>query len=261
MEAIQSNSNQLSGLKKQLGKDVVIASLMIMIDSVVRFFSVGKTMDSGQLHETARLILQEFYLLKIEDLNIFFERFKSGFYGQTFDRIDGNVIMVKLREYVDERMEVAERLSLEKHKEIIETEKQEQYLIKVGENWVRSCGDDFEEVDRKELATAYTYGVACKLKSWLIKEYYSTTPDKVKVCDKNKADGSFFDHLEKNAPQLLPKGEAYKRATTEYFEMKQKILSDESLNGFEKENAIRALANLAPISIEEYNERNLVTGK
>lgn len=228
---------------------------MLMIDSVVRFFSVGKTMDGYQLGETARLISSEFYMLKIEDLYLFFERFKSGYYGATFDRIDGHVIMTKLREYVDERMDVAERLSLEKHKEIIETERQEQYLIRVGSNWVRSCGDDFEEVDKKELATAYTYGVAVKLKSWLVKEYYPTTPEQVKVCDKNKADGSFFDHLEKNAPELLPAGEKYRRKTNEYFEMKKKILEDPDLNNFEKENAIRALSKIEPITIEEYNER------
>lgn len=242
-------------IRKELGETAARALVMRIVGEMIMFINVGKSMSEYQIAETSKMILSEFYFLKLEDFQVFFQRFKTGHYGKLFDRLDGQVIMLHLREYVNERNEVAETSSLERHKEFLESQKQEQYIIQVGKNFVRSCGDDFEEVDKKELATAFTYGVAYRIRLWVVKEYYSTTPEQVKMIDKNKAEGSFFDYLEKNAPQLLPKDVAYTRATNEYFELKKAILENDKLNGFEKENAIRALSNIEPLTIEEYNQR------
>lgn len=251
-EAITCNSLALSGLKKKIGEKPLVASLVLMVNGLVKFYSVGKTMDSYQLGETARLIAQEFYYLKVEDLHVFFERMKTGHYGAMFDRIDGNVIMLHLRTYCEERFELGEKISLEKHKEVIDAEREEQYLIKVGTNWLKSVGENFEETDKKELATGYTYGVAVKLKQWLVRDEFSATPDVVKICDRSKYGMALFDYLEKNSPELLPKGEAFKRATNDYHVKKAEILADSSLSDFEKENKIRAVAGLIALTENEY---------
>lgn len=215
-------------------------------------------MNDLQVAETVKLIMTDFYFLKLEDLKLCFDGMKAGKYidgGKLFDRLDGQIILLAIKEYAEERIKTASVMAEEKHKVLMDAKRQERYLIQVNKNYVRSCGDDFEEVEQKELATAYTYGVAIKIKEWIVREHYSTTPEKVKIHDKNKAEGSFFDYLEKNAPQLLPKGERFKRATNEYYEMKNAINANDKLSPFEKENAIRALSNLEPLSIEEYNER------
>lgn len=259
IEAIEAKNNCLSGFKKKFGEEETLAPLVLMIDATVKYFSVGKTMNSFQLGETARLILQEFYYLKFEDLRVFFERLKTGFYGETYDRIDGNVIMVNLRKYCEERFELCGQIQIQKHKQI--EKDNEDYIIQVCSNYVRASGDVFEEVELKELATAFTFGVAIKLKEWIVKDYYPTTPNEVKIQDKRKAEQSFFDYLEHNKPELLPKGERFKRATNEYYEMKEKILKDESLDTFQKENAIRTLAGLEPLTIEEFNQQQIIYAK
>ena len=257
-QVLKLESPSLSVIRKEHGEPKTLDLLNTIIADLALFFSVGKGMDRKQAEETSRLLLKEYYFLKVEDLKLFSDNFKLGKYGTIFDRIDGNVILEKLALYCNDRSEKAEAISLQKHKELIQAENKEQYLIKVGDNWVRSCGDDFEEIDKRELATPYTYGVAYRIKAWLVKEHYPTEPNKVKIQDRNTADGSFFDYLEKNAPQLLPKGERFKRATSDYYKMKKAILENDSLTPYEKENAIRAIANLEPLTIEEYNSNQIL---
>ena len=260
-QVLKLESPSLSVIRKEHGEPKTLDLLNTIIADLALFFSVGKGMDRKQAEETSRLLLKEYYFLKVEDLKLFSDNFKLGKYGTIFDRIDGNVILEKLALYCNDRSEKAEAISLQKHKELIQAENKEQYLIKVGDNWVRSCGDDFEEIDKRELATPYTYGVAYRIKAWLVKEHYPTEPNKVKIQDRNTADGSFFDYLEKNAPTLLPKGELFKRKTNEYFEMKRKIMADETLSDFEKNNAIRQLAGLHPLTVQEYNEEVILMQK
>jgi hypothetical protein len=40
-----------------------------------------------------------------------------------------------------------------------------------------------------------------------------------------------------------------------YLKQRKAILADESLTDFEKQNAIRALAGIEPLTIQEYNEQ------
>lgn len=211
-------------------------------------------MNDAQLVETCKLIMNEFYFLKVYDLQLFFQRFKTGYYGQLFDRLDGSVIMISLRAYCEERISTAENLSLEAHKTAIDMERKENYLIQIGTYYLRSNGDDFEEVENKELATGYTYGVALRLRDWIVREQYPLSPETIKIVDKNKLP-RLFDLWEKDAPEKLPDSEKFKRATYDYYEKKKIILADESLTELEKENAIRKLAKLAPITQEEFSEQ------
>lgn len=252
-DALKSEGKALAVHRKETSEEHVLAALVVMIDKTVKFFSVGKTMNGEQVAETARLILKEFYYLKFEDLVIFFDRLKTGFYGQIFDRIDGNVILVNLRQYSEERFFEAEKITLERHKEI-KSEAEKNILIQVGLNWVRENGDIFAEVEHKELATLFSYGTACTVREWLVKKYFQTNPESVKLVNAKKVT-SILDYLEHHKPELLPEKEAYKRGTNEYFEMKKAILEDETKTPLEKENAIRYLAGLEPITDEEYGVR------
>lgn len=252
-EVLGSDSKVLAAVRKESGKDALNGLISLWLVNLCKFFSVGKQMGETQITETAELIGNDYYFLKIDDLAVFGNKFKSGHYGQIFDRIDGNVILIALSKYCEERVSVAEIKNLEKHKDI--TEEKEMYLIKVGENYVRDNGHDFQEVDKREIATEFSYSVAYRLRGWLAKEYFPTNPKAVIMQRSNKPTESFFDYVAKNNPKLLPASEQYKRATSEYFEMKTKILANETMNEFEKENAIRILAGLEPLTIQEYNEQ------
>lgn len=253
LDIIKLDSPSLSVIRKDSGEEKTMASLNAVIIDLAKFFSVGRGMNSEQVKETSRLVLKSYYYLKIEDLKLFSDNFKAGMYGKTFDRIDGNVILLAMAEYVESRMTEAESYNLQKHKEEIAAESQRFFLVKIGSNWLRSSGDNFEEVEQKELATNYTHGEAVNLKKWLQKEYFSN-PNHVLVYDLRNCK-SVFDYLEEKKPELLPQGEKSKRATKEYFEAKEIIMADTKLNEFEKENALRVYAKLEPISEIDFMER------
>ena len=252
-EAINADSKPLAALRVEYGSDAVISGLIRIIGENIRFFALGKSMTDLQVVETAKLIAGEYYYFKLEDFKFFFTKFKRGEYGNLYDRLDGQVIMIALSKYREERIAEAERLNYEKHKEILEKESERFYLVKVGRNWLRSNGNNFKKKEKKELATNYTYGEAFKHKEWLQKEYFSN-PNHVLIYDSRNSK-SVFDYLEENKPELLPQGEKSKRATKEYFEAKEIIMADTKLNEFEKENALRVYAKLEPISEIDFMER------
>ncbi len=60
-------------------------------------------MDVKQIYECAELILKDFNDLKIPDIQLAFNRAKSGRYGSIYDRIDCSVLMGFISEYDLER--------------------------------------------------------------------------------------------------------------------------------------------------------------
>lgn len=78
--------------------------MTILINDLIDFFSVGKTMGQNQLVSTIRLIVEDFYYLKIEDFKLCFNNAKKGKYGKIYDRIDGNIIYDWINQYSLERM-------------------------------------------------------------------------------------------------------------------------------------------------------------
>lgn len=245
-DVIQSDSKTLSVISKENGEEKTLAALNAILIDLCNYFSVGKGMGAEQVKETSRLLLAKYNRLKIEDLKLFSDNFKAGQYGKSYDRIDGQVILIALDEYYEDRIKQAEIPNIEKHKEAI-TYKEEYYQIQIGKNWLRSAGDDFEEIDNKELATLYTFGVALGLKKWLTTQ----TESELKIIDSRKA-GSLFDYLAEHKPELLPQGEKFRRATNDYYAKKQAIMNDDSLTELEKENKVRELNNLKPLTLQEF---------
>ena len=68
----------------------------------LNFKNRKNTMSSAQVGETAMLILDEYPFLQLDDLKFFVRRLKLNEYGQIFD-LDGQVLIEKLRMYIDEK--------------------------------------------------------------------------------------------------------------------------------------------------------------
>jgi len=204
------------------------SALLALVSDCALFMNVGKQMNTAQVIETSDLIRREFYFLKIEDLKIFFSKFKSGFYGQLFDRLDGQVIMEALRRYCDDRMEVAERLSLNSHKELTAEEKEEKFLVKFDSSYIFETNKGYEEVTSKDLATKFTFAEAIKMKNYLASEYVDL---KFKIVHAQRPEIGLIDYIKENKPELAEKidgvkEEAYKEKVAPYFSECELIRAD-----------------------------------
>lgn len=83
-----------------------------ILNDLLDFFSVGKTMGAVQVAQTADLIIEEYYFLKPDDFKLCFSRAKKGIYGKVYDRIDGQVIFDWLNTYEKGRGSIAENDSI-----------------------------------------------------------------------------------------------------------------------------------------------------
>lgn len=75
-------------------------------------------MNVSQISQTADLILQYFPHLNLADLKVFFEKMKIGHFGKFYDSVDGQLILSKMEEYNQERMNTVESINLEAHRRI-----------------------------------------------------------------------------------------------------------------------------------------------
>lgn len=117
-DIVKSESPQLSVIRKHSGNDYVHQVVYLIINDLVNYFNVGKTMDHQQINETVELIIEEFWMLKPDDFKLCFKNAKRGMYndGKMYDRIDGQVICSWLYKYADERVRVFMRKNDEAEK-------------------------------------------------------------------------------------------------------------------------------------------------
>ncbi len=83
--------HQLSGLRKA-DEESLINAMCILLTGLAKSVNVGKNLDTLQTYETATLLIEKYWYLRLEEFVYVFKRAKLGKYGQLFDRLDVTVI-------------------------------------------------------------------------------------------------------------------------------------------------------------------------
>jgi hypothetical protein len=111
LDVLKSSSPSFALIRatlKEDGQTAVKAILSILVTDVVNFLSVGKTMNADQVMKTVELILEDYSHLKPDDFKLCFTRAKKGYFGKSYDRIDGMVIFEWLQMYEFEKSDEIE---------------------------------------------------------------------------------------------------------------------------------------------------------
>lgn len=116
---------------ERTGDMTVKATVLHMLTDLVSFFNVGKTMSQVQLAQTAEIIIDTYGYLKIDDFKFCFSSAKKGLYGVTYDRLDGNVIITWIEQYLADRMSVADNLSYSEHSSMKANERNSQSILEI----------------------------------------------------------------------------------------------------------------------------------
>ncbi|WP_207425977.1 hypothetical protein [Pedobacter sp. SYSU D00535] len=101
-----STSPSLAKVRRELGDDgnlAIKAILTILLEEVINFLNVGKTMNDRQIATTINLIIDDYSQLKPDDFKLCFKNGMKGKYGKSYDRLDGNVIFEWLEQYLYEK--------------------------------------------------------------------------------------------------------------------------------------------------------------
>ncbi len=72
-------------------------------------------MSENQIRLCASLIVEDYHHLKIADIGFFFRKIIKGDYGQFYENISIEKVLSFLTKYDNDRMEIIERDSYEKH--------------------------------------------------------------------------------------------------------------------------------------------------
>lgn len=86
------------------GANTPIAWLIPQLNNLSEYCGCKVKLQGEVLEETAHIIAQEYYHLKVSELMLFFYRFKAGRYGRFYGSVDPLVITTALRDFADERL-------------------------------------------------------------------------------------------------------------------------------------------------------------
>ncbi len=122
IQAIKSSAPSVGKLKAVYGDTKIKALLIDMLADFVEFINVGKTFNGSQLAQTVQMVQQYFPHFNLADLKLFFDKMKLGHYGSFYDRMDGQLILEKMEEYNQDRMNEYERLKVARDKEQVKND-------------------------------------------------------------------------------------------------------------------------------------------
>lgn len=93
-----------------------MAVMTLLVNDLINFFAVSKTIGETQLADTVKMLVEDYYYLNIEDFKLCFSNAKKGRYGKVYDRVDGSMIYEWVDTYARERISAAMEMD-DKNKE------------------------------------------------------------------------------------------------------------------------------------------------
>lgn len=105
----------LAGLSRTYGEDKTEVYIKIWLVDLQSSLNLKNKMNESQIDECAFFITSEFYMLNLADINFFFSEIKKGKYGVLYESISTDKIMEFLRQYLENRCNVAEENSILNH--------------------------------------------------------------------------------------------------------------------------------------------------
>jgi hypothetical protein len=111
---VAKTSPTFAELRKNKSQQATIAVMVAMMDSCQQYFNLQQPMNAQQLALTAELMLEDYYYLRVDELQVCFRMAMKGEFGPVYNRIDGQVFFEWIKKFMGKRQFVSERINLEK---------------------------------------------------------------------------------------------------------------------------------------------------
>ena len=115
-DVFASDVPAIGRIVKLEGQIMARAALAYLIADMLEFFTVKDSMNDKQVAVTIDLIIEEYPYMKLDDFKLCFRNAMKMKYGELYNRIDGQLILLWLKKYNNERCMTAERESYNNHK-------------------------------------------------------------------------------------------------------------------------------------------------
>ena len=88
--------------------------MVAMMDMCQQYFNLQQPMNAQQLALTAELMLEDYYYLRVDELQVCFRMAMKGEFGPVYNRIDGQIFFEWIRKFMTKRQAISERINLDK---------------------------------------------------------------------------------------------------------------------------------------------------
>jgi len=137
-----------------------------MMDMCQQYFNLQQPMNAQQLALTAELMLEDYYYLRVDELQLCFRMAMKGEFGPVYNRIDGQVFFEWIRKFMTKRQAISERINLEKqstnniyemfqHPQVVDAIQQAADKLKIQEAPVQEAKRSEVSAFEKMLMTEY----------------------------------------------------------------------------------------------------------
>ncbi len=100
------------------GNTTARAAVILALSEPLSYFNVAESMSDVQMAVTTDLIIEEYPYFKMDDLKLCFKNAMKGEYGRVYNRIDGQMVLLWLKQYNIDRCTLADEISYNEHKQI-----------------------------------------------------------------------------------------------------------------------------------------------
>jgi len=115
--ALKENVGSLAQIKKGYGPEFQITFIMLWLADLNESVGVKNKLNEDMMEQCAMFIIEDYYYLKISDINLIFSRAKKGAYGNFYESISIPKIMQWFSDYAEDRAEIAYSTNLNEHKQ------------------------------------------------------------------------------------------------------------------------------------------------
>ena len=93
-----------------INEDVIIVTLIALIQRTSSFFNISRPMTEEQATDTAFLLFEKYPYETLEDFILMMKEGKSGKYGKNYNRLDGAIIFEWMESYMEQKSAHLEKL-------------------------------------------------------------------------------------------------------------------------------------------------------
>lgn len=107
-------SPTLAEIRKDKSQQATVNIMVAMMDACQQYFNLQQPMNAQQLALTAELILEDYYYLRVDELQVCFRMAMKGEFGPLYNRIDGQVFFEWIKKFMSKRQAISERINIDK---------------------------------------------------------------------------------------------------------------------------------------------------
>lgn len=116
-KAILADAPSIGTFQREKSKDFAEGLIMGWLVYLNNLLGLNNKMSEEQIELCAQRIVEDYYMMKMSDLTLLFKRIISGDNGKFYERLSISDVLSFFKDYMDERIETAENISIREHQD------------------------------------------------------------------------------------------------------------------------------------------------